>query len=117
MAPTARQSTLIAVCFIVLIGAIAITALTVYEADDFLKIWAVIGTLLGVVTGAVPSFFFAVSAGKSEEERSHAEAKVQTVLGLTDSGILSKAAELRPDLFAGESSETAQRSGMADVDD
>lgn len=95
---------MIAVCFIALIGAIAITALSVYEVDDFLRVWAVIGTLVGVVTGAVPSFFFSASAGKAQEERSQAEAKVQTVLGLSDANILADAAKLRPDLFAIEGS-------------
>jgi hypothetical protein len=100
LGPSSRQSTVIAICFIALIGTIAITALSVYEVDDFLKVWAVVGTLVGVVTGAVPSFFFSASAGKAQDERSIAEAKVQTVLGLSDADVLDKAAELRPDLFS-----------------
>jgi hypothetical protein len=100
VAPTNRQSTLVAVCFIILVGAITVTALAVYKVDEFLKVWAVVGTLVGVVTGAIPSFFFAVSAGKAQAERGKAEEKVQTVLGVSPSEAIAEAAELRPDLFA-----------------
>jgi hypothetical protein len=99
MAPTNKQATVVAVGFIVLIGAITITALEVYEVDAFLKVWAVVGTLVGVVTGAIPSFFFAVSSGKAQAERGKAEEKVQTVLGLSPTTALGQAAEMRPDLF------------------
>lgn len=100
MAPTNRQATLVAVCFVILVGAITITALEAYEVDAFLKVWAVVGTLVGVVTGAIPSFFFAVSSGKAQVERDKAEEKVQTVLGLSSPEIVSQAADSRPDLFA-----------------
>ena len=100
MTPTTKQSTLVAVCLIILVGAITLAALDAYAVDDFLKVWAVIGTLVGVITGAVPSFFFSVAASKAQAERSQAEAKVQTVLGVSSPEVVSKAAELRPDLFA-----------------
>jgi hypothetical protein len=99
VAPSNKQATFIAVCFIVLVGAITVTALHAYEVDEFLKVWAVIGTLVGVVTGAIPSFFFAVSNGKAQAERGKAEEKVQTVLGVSSSQSISEAADLRPDLF------------------
>lgn len=99
MAPTNKQATLVAVCFIVLVGTITVTALEVYEVDAFLKVWAVVGTLVGVVTGAIPSFFFAVSTGKAQAERGKAEEKVQTVLGVSSPEAVAQAANLRPDLF------------------
>jgi len=99
MTPSPRQSTVVAICFITLVGAVTITALNVYEIDDFLKVWAVLGTLVGVITGAVPSYFFAVSASKAHSQRVEAEEKAQTVLGLADGKLLSEAAEIRPELF------------------
>jgi len=99
MTPSPKQSTVVAVFFIVLVGAVTITALNVYEVDDFLKVWAVLGTLVGVITGAVPSYFFAVSASKAQSQRVEAEEKIQTVLGLADGEMLAQAAEIRPDLF------------------
>lgn len=101
MTPSPKQTTIVAVCFIVLVGGITVTALHEYEVDDFLKVWAVIGTLVGVITGAVPSFFFAVSAGKAQSQRVEAEEKAQTVLAIADGKVLSEATKVRPDLFGG----------------
>ena len=97
---------LVAVCFIVLVGAITVVALEVYQVDEFLKVWAVIGTLVGVVTGAIPSFFFAVSNGKAQIQRNQAEEKTQTVLGLSSPEAIREAAALRPDLFPVPPSQT-----------
>jgi hypothetical protein len=99
MTPSSRQATLIAVFYVLLVAAIAVIALLEYEVDDFLKVWAVLGTLVGVLTGAIPAYFFAVAAGTAQRERARMEDKAQTLLGLADSELLSQAAGLRPDLF------------------
>jgi hypothetical protein len=106
MTPTSKQSTTIAVFFVILVGAIVVTALAVYQVDDFLKVWAVIGTLVGVVTGAIPSFFFSRAAAAAQETaqqanvlRTRAEEKSNVVLGLADRQLLDQAEERRPDLF------------------
>jgi hypothetical protein len=90
---------LIAVCFVLLVAAVAVTALLEYSVDDFLKVWAVLGTLVGVLTGAIPAYFFAVAAGSSQRERARAENRVQTLLGLADKKLLGEAAKIRPELF------------------
>lgn len=99
MTPSTRQATVVAVLYLLLVGVIAVVALHEYSIDDFLKVWAVLGTLIGVLTGAVPSYFFALSAGNASEAQARAEAKAQTILGVSDSDTLKKAKELRPDLF------------------
>jgi hypothetical protein len=99
MTPSTRQATVVAVFYLLLVGVIAVVALHEYAIDDFLKVWAVLGTLVGVLTGAVPSYFFAISAGGAKEERAKAEERAQTILGVADSDALKKAKELRPDLF------------------
>lgn len=99
MTPSTKQATVVAVLYLLLVGVIAVVALHEYSVDDFLKVWAVLGTLIGVLTGAVPSYFFALSAGDAREAQARAEARAQTILGLSDSGTLKKAKELRPDLF------------------
>jgi hypothetical protein len=99
MTPSSRQATLIAVFYVLLVAAIAVIALLEYEVDDFLKVWAVLGTLVGVLTGAIPAYFFAAAAGTAQRERARMEDKAQTLLGLADSELLSQAASLRPDLF------------------
>jgi len=99
MTPSTRQATVVAALYLLLVGVIALVALNEYAIDDFLKVWAVLGTLIGVLTGAVPSYFFAISAGDAKEEQKKAEARAQTILGVADSDTLKKAQELRPDLF------------------
>lgn len=99
MTPSSKQATVVAISYVLLIAVIAIVALDQYSVDDFLKVWAVLGTLIGVLTGAVPSYFFAVSAGKAKEEQDRAEERVQAVLGVAEPKVIEKAKELRPDLF------------------
>ncbi len=99
MTPSSRQATVVAVLYLLLVGVIAVVALHEYRIDDFLKVWAVLGTLVGVLTGAVPSYFFAVSAGDAKEKQAKAEERAQTILGVADSDALKRAKELRSDLF------------------
>lgn len=99
MAPSSRQATLMAVFYVLLVAGIALTALIEYQVDDFLKVWAVLGTLIGVLTGAIPAYFFAVAASSAQWDRARMEDKAETLLGLADSELLAEAASLRPDLF------------------
>jgi hypothetical protein len=99
MAPSSRQATLIAVFYVLLVAGIALTALIEYQVDDFLKVWAVLGTLIGVLTGAIPAYFFAVAAISAQRGRAQMEDKAQTLLGLAGPELLTEAASLRPDLF------------------
>jgi hypothetical protein len=54
---------------VVALGFLGVVGLVLWQAlpdsstvDDFLKVWAGVGTLVGVVTGAIPSFFFKTQA-------------------------------------------------------
>jgi phage shock protein PspC (stress-responsive transcriptional regulator) len=103
MNPSPGQSTVVAVGLLVLIGVVAGIALNEYDVDEFLKVWAVLGTLVGVVTGAVPAYFFAITASKAEDERKAAEdakaladQRLQLVLGLAPAETLEKAREIDP---------------------
>jgi type III secretory pathway component EscV len=99
MPPSTKQATVVAIFYLLLVGVIAVVALHEYAIDDFLKVWAVLGTLVGVLTGAVPSYFFAVTAGAAKEKEAKAEERAQTILGVADSDALKEAKQLRPDLF------------------
>jgi hypothetical protein len=60
------QPLVIALAFIVLVGAIFIfTMQRMNSTDDFLKIWAAVGPIVGVVTGLIPTYFFHDSAEKA----------------------------------------------------
>jgi predicted lipid-binding transport protein (Tim44 family) len=115
--PTPRQSTWVATLIVLLVGAIVVTALAVYNVEDFLKVWAVIGTLVGLVTGAIPGFFFASSAQRNAQASAQlsqqADAKLQTVLGLAPPDVLRSAQGMRPDLFGAASGAKGQPSADA----
>lgn len=53
---------------VVALGFLALVAvffLKAVDSDDFEMIWAAVGTIVGVVTGAIPSFFFKAQADKA----------------------------------------------------
>jgi hypothetical protein len=53
----------IALAFIALVGIIFVVTMNrMSNVDDFLKIWAAVGPIVGVVTGLVPTYFFHNSA-------------------------------------------------------
>jgi hypothetical protein len=112
--PPSWQSTIIALALIGLVGAIFIIVFEKEGTDAALKVWAAIGTVVGVLTGAIPTYFFGQKAAavvKEESKRAHAtvdqerqkrdeaEAKTQVVLGIADQSAVEKATQLRPDLF------------------
>lgn len=98
MTPTARQSSFVAVWLVILVGAIVVAALIAYPAEGFLRVWAVIGVLVGVLVGAVPGYFFAAAAGRADGERGRYEEKLQTLLAISDPSLVREAARLRPEL-------------------
>lgn len=110
------QSTVIACFLIGLVGGIFIVVYAGDGVDDALKAWAAVGTIVGVITGAVPTYFFGQSqtaqaekradevrkeAAEEKERRNEAEAKAALVLGYADANVLERAREARPDLFSG----------------
>jgi hypothetical protein len=108
------QSTVIALAFIMLVGGIF---LAVYEKDGIdaaLKAWGAIGLVVGVVVGAVPTYFFGRAsaaaveqklqdatkqASEERQRRDKSAEKAQLVLGLADPVVVERARDARPDLF------------------
>jgi hypothetical protein len=110
------QSTVIAVALIALVGAIFIVVYLGDGVEAALKAWAAVGTLIGVLTGAVPTYFFGQQqaaqaqqhanqarqeAAEERERRNNAEDKAALVLGYAPESAVEKAQEVRPDLFQG----------------
>jgi hypothetical protein len=54
-------SAVVAVAIIALVGVMFWRAVD----EDFTTIWAAVGTVVGVVTGAIPAYFFRVEAQKA----------------------------------------------------
>jgi len=48
----------VAVALIVLITAVSVAGIARYEVADFLKIWAALTGLVGIITGAIVTYFF-----------------------------------------------------------
>jgi hypothetical protein len=61
-------STIVAVALILFLAIIMVIALTRYTIDEVLKLWAGLGTIVGILTGTFGTYFFT---------RQSAEAKVQ----------------------------------------
>ncbi|MEY2472287.1 MAG: hypothetical protein QOK28_1616 [Actinomycetota bacterium] len=74
--------------------------------DDYAKYWGLFATLVGVATGAIPSFFFKAQADKAVEradkatERADKEStKAQVFAGAADPGRLDAVIATNPELF------------------
>jgi hypothetical protein len=86
------QSVVVAVSMIALVG------LMFYEAansSDFSTIWAGAGTLVGVVTGAIPSYFF-------HQEAKTANAKTNALSSAAGDDVIDRARQLAPHAFAND---------------
>ena len=57
------QATVVALAFIALVGVMFWRAVD----SDFAKIWAAVGSIVGVVVGAIPSYFFHAKAEKANQ--------------------------------------------------
>jgi hypothetical protein len=70
---------IVALAFIVLLGFIFfVTMREMSTTDDFLKVWAAVGPIVGVVTGLIPTYFFhnmaAEASKRAELHANHAGA-------------------------------------------
>jgi hypothetical protein len=55
---------IIALAFMGLVALMFVLAVT----HDFATVWAGVGTVVGVVTGAIPSFFFGAKANQKDKD-------------------------------------------------
>jgi hypothetical protein len=61
--PRSWQPLVVALAFIILVGLIFVFTMERMDStDDFLKVWAALGPIVGVVTGLIPTYFFHDSA-------------------------------------------------------
>ena len=60
-------SALVAGMLIVLVGAVTTAAIVSYDVDGALKIWAALGPVIGVLTGAFVTYFFTRGALEAEK--------------------------------------------------
>jgi hypothetical protein len=59
----------VAVALILLIGAVSVTGIARYQVEEFLKIWAALTGLVGIITGAIVTYFFTRASLDQAERR------------------------------------------------
>ena len=65
------QATIVAVAFMAFVAVMFLLTPLAYGQggiDTALKVWAAFGTLLGVITGAIPSYFFHQQAQSAQKD-------------------------------------------------
>lgn len=114
------QSTVIAVALIALVGSIFLVVYSKDGIDAAMQAWGAVGTVVGVLTGAVPTYFFGRAANESlreqtetlreqtkdfqdtadtfRERASSAEKKIEAIYD-TDPDIVKQARAKYPQLF------------------
>ena len=68
----------VAVALILLIAAVSVTGIARYPVEEFLKIWAALTGLIGIITGAIVTYFFTrTSLDQAERKLNDAERKLE----------------------------------------
>ena len=94
----------------VAIAFVAFTGLALWlsvDKDKFLEVWAGVGTLVGIVTGAIPAYFFAraaqstasqaqVTATEATATASTTQDRLTSVLAVAPTAVVEKAKSEAP---------------------
>ena len=71
------DSVTVALAVLLFVAVILITSILKYRADDFVKFWAAVGTVLGLALGGVGTFFF--TKDKVDEKESQLKTTQQAL--------------------------------------
>lgn len=95
------QSVVVAVAVIALVGVFFVVGLReTDDTDDFLKVWAGLGTVVGVVAGAIPAFFFKTQAEKAVEQAQGADARFRALAATATPDQMHDARTMAPAAFS-----------------
>lgn len=75
------DSVTVALGVLLLVAVVLITSIVRYTADEFVRFWAAVGTVIGLALGGVGTFFF--TKGKVDEKESQMKA-VQLALNTSE---------------------------------
>jgi hypothetical protein len=80
---------------VVAVAIIALVGLMFWKAveNDFATVWAGVGTVIGVVTGSIPAYFFRVDAQK-------ASARAEAIAGEAPPEVVAAARQKAPHAFS-----------------
>ena len=68
--------------------------------DEYSKYWGLFGTLVGVATGAMPSYFFKTQADTAKAKADQATMKAELYAAVAEPGAAAQIQADRPDLFS-----------------
>jgi hypothetical protein len=68
-------------------------------SGDFTTIWASVGTVVGVVVGAIPSYFFKTQADAVRGQADRARKRAELYAGAMEPQAVQKVHENHPELF------------------
>lgn len=67
--------------------------------DEYSKYWGLFATLLGIATGAIPSFFFKAQTDKANEQAAKESARAQAYASAADPDKVEAMKAATPELF------------------
>jgi hypothetical protein len=88
-------ATVVALGFLALIGVMFWRA----TEGDFEAIWAGVGSIVGVVTGAIPTFFFRRDAQNAHEDARKAQARAEIMAGVAEPAEVKAVKAQHPEVF------------------
>jgi hypothetical protein len=89
-------SAIVAVAFLALVGVFFWKSV---DSGNFSEIWAAVGTIVGVVTGAIPSYFFKKDADAAHEQAETANRREVALASAAPQDVLERARAANPNLF------------------
>jgi hypothetical protein len=86
---------------IVALGFLGLIGVMFWRATegDFETVWTGVGSIVGVATGAIPSFFFRSDAQNAREAASQAHTRAELMAGAADPDKVKEVRESHPELF------------------
>ena len=108
-------SAMVAIALIFLVAAVTVTAIIRYDVDSALEIWSSLGTVVGILTGAVVTYFFTrqtvaeaqraamETQRKADSERTRANDALEAFVlaaGHVDPGVWTSIVQAEPKIAA-----------------
>jgi hypothetical protein len=89
-------SALVSVAIVALVGLMFWKAV---DSTNFAEIWAGVGTVVGVITGAIPAYFFRTQVKQANEIAAKAEQKATAIAAEASPDAVEAARKRNPHLF------------------
>jgi hypothetical protein len=89
-------SAVVAVAFIALVGVFFLKSV---GSSHFSQTWAAVGTIVGVVTSSIPSYFFKKRADEAQQEASTARAQTTALAAALPTETFEDTKKKNPELW------------------